>query len=124
MALTPDVVSIPSIVLTAVLAALLAYGLLRSMAWELRERDAVGLSVHVGLAIWALRFFGNIPALNEDFLPAVSANDVLGFAAPLVAALVYWVYWPLGGKRLPARRAWRWGLLLGLIGFVANVVMI
>ena len=54
----------------------------------------------------------------------MSPNDLLGFPAALLAALGYWLVWPLGGRRPPAERAWRWGLLLGLVGLVVNVVVI
>src|SRR5437868_3164907 len=87
------------IVLTAVVAAVAAYTVLRLAARELRERDDVAVAVLVGLATFALRFFGNVPALNDDFLPAVSPGDLLGFPAALLAALVYWACWPLGGQR-------------------------
>jgi hypothetical protein len=112
------------IALTAVVAAVAAYATLRLAARELRERDDIAVALHVGLATFALRCFANVPALNDDFLPAVSPNDLLGFPAALVASLVYWAYWPLGGQRPAADRAWRWGLLLGLVGFIVNVVVI
>jgi hypothetical protein len=54
----------------------------------------------------------------------VSPNDVLGLPAALLAALVYWVCWPLGGHRPSLQHAWRWGLLLGLVGFLVNVAVI
>jgi hypothetical protein len=120
----PDGFSLPHILLTAVVAAVGAYALLRIVARELRERDALGVAVPVGLATLLLRFFGNIPVLNDDRFSVVSPNDLLGFPAALLAALVYWMVWPLGGRRPPVERAWRWGLLLGLIGFVVNVVVI
>jgi hypothetical protein len=112
------------IALTAVVAAVAVYATLRLAARELRERDDFAIAVHVGVATFALRYFANVPALNDDCLPAVSANDLLGFPAAVAAALIYWVYWPFGGKRPSLRRAWCWGLLLGVIGFVVNVVII
>jgi len=80
--------------------------------------------VHVGVATFALRIFGNVPALNDDFFSAVSLNDCLGFPAALLAGLIYWAYWPLGGKRPAPERAWRWGLLLGVVGFIVSVAVI
>ena len=58
------------IALTAVVAAVAAYAALRLAARELREHDDIAVAVLVGLATFALRFFGNVPALNDDFLPA------------------------------------------------------
>ncbi len=116
--------STPHIVLTAVVAAVAAYALLRRLAREMPKRDAIGIGIHVGVATLALRFFANVPALNDDFLPAISVNDLLGFPVALVASLVYWAYWPLGGKRPSFERAWHWGLLLGVLGFLVTVVII
>jgi hypothetical protein len=112
------------IALNAVVAAVVAYAALRLVARELRERDDVLVAVHVGVATFVLRWFANSPALNDDILPAVSPNDLLGFPAAVVAGLVYWAYWPFGGPRPSTGCAWRWGLLLGLIGFVVNVAVI
>ena len=119
-----DGFSLPHILLTVVVAAVGAYALLRTVARELRERDDIGVAVHVGVATFLLRFVGNIPALNDDLFSVVSPNDLLGFPAALLAALVYWAYWPLGSQRPAVEQAWRWGLLLGLVGFVVNVVVI
>jgi hypothetical protein len=116
--------TVQHIALTAVIAAVATYAALRLAAPELRERDDIVIAVHVGVATFALRYFANVPALNDDFLPAVSANDLLGFPTAVVAALVYWAYWPFGGQRPPLQRAWRWGLLLGVVGFLVNVVII
>lgn len=112
------------IALTAVVAGVVAYAALRLAARELRERDAAGVALLVGLATFALRWFGNVPALNDDFVVLVSVNDCLGFPVALVVALVYWALWPFGGPRPPPARAWRLGLLLGLVGFMVNVVVI
>src|SRR5689334_15022242 len=106
------------IALNAVVAGVVAYAALRLWARELRERDDVLLGVHVGVATFVLRWCANIPALNDDFLPLVSLNDLLGFPAAVVAALVYWAYWPSGGPRPSPECAWRGALLLGLVGFV------
>src|SRR5262249_24989116 len=66
--------SFHQIVLTAVIAAVAAYVVLRLAARELRERDQVAVAVLVGLATFVLRWWGNVPALNDDFLPVVSPN--------------------------------------------------
>jgi hypothetical protein len=120
----PIAFSFHQITLTAVVATTVAYAVLRLAARELSERDDIAVAVLVGLMTFALRWFGNVPALNDDFLPVVSANDCLGFPAALLAGLLYWAIWPFGGKRPAPDQAWRWGLLLGLAGFVVNVVMI
>jgi hypothetical protein len=120
----PDGFALPHILLTAVIAAVGAYGLLRLLARALRERDDIGVAVSVGIATLLLRHFGNVPVLNDDLFSVVSPNDLLGFPAALLAALGYWVVWPLGGDRPPFGQAARWGVLLGLLGFVVNVVVI
>jgi hypothetical protein len=119
-----EVFTFHQIVLTAVVAAVVAYGLLRLAAAELRERDDIAVAILVGLGTFALRWVGNVPMLNDDLLPVVSANDCLGFPVALLAGLVYWAIWPLGGKRPTPDKAWRWGLLLGVAGFVVNVAVI
>jgi hypothetical protein len=118
------VFSFRQIALTAVVAAVAAYGVVRVGARELRERDDGAVAVLVGLATFALRWFGNVPALNDDFGPLVSPNDCLGFPVAALAGFCYWAFWPFGGIRPPLRRAWRWGLWLGLVGFVVNVAFI
>ena len=120
----PGGFALPHILLTAVVAAVGAYALLRVRARELRERDDLGVAVSVGIATLLLRYCGNVPVLNDDLFSVVSPNDLLGFPAALLGALGYWIVWPLGGRRPPAERAWRWGLYLGLIGLVVNVVVI
>ena len=100
-----------------------AYALLRLRARELRERDDLGVAVSVGIAT-LLAVLRERPVLNDDFFAVVSPNDLFGFPAALLAALGYWLVWPFGGHRPPAERAWRWGLLLGLVGLVVNVVVI
>jgi hypothetical protein len=112
------------IALTAVVAAVAVYAALRLAARELRERDDVAIGVHVGAATFALRWFANVAALNDDFVALVSPIDLLGFPAAALAGLVYWAYWPYGGPRPSPDRASRWALLLGLVGFVVNVVFI
>jgi hypothetical protein len=112
------------IALTAVVAGVATYGVLRLVARQLRERDDVAVGVLVGLATFALRWLGNVPALNDDFLPLVSVNDLLGLPAALLPALIYWLVWPFGGQRPAPRQAWWWGLWLGLTGFVVNVAVI
>jgi hypothetical protein len=112
------------IALTAMVAAVASYAVLRLAARELRERDDIAVAVLVGVATFGLRWLGNVPALNDDFLPVVSPNDCLGFPVALLAGLIYWMLWPLGGQRPGIGRAWRWDLLLGVIGFLVNVAII
>jgi hypothetical protein len=119
-----EVFSFHQIALTGVVAAIAAYGALRLAARELRERDDVAVGVLVGLATFALRWFGNIPLLNDDIGALMSPNDCLGFPAAVLAGLLYWAVWPFGGERPALRRAWRWALWLGLVGFVVNVAVI
>jgi len=112
------------IALTAVVAAVAAYAVLRLAARELRERDDISIAVLVGLATFALRWFGNVSALNDDFVVLISVNDCLGFPAAALAGLVYWALWPFGGQRPPLERAWRWALLLGVVGLIVNIAVI
>ena len=73
----PGGFSVPHILLTAVVAAVVAYGLLRLFARELRGRDDVGVAAHVGLATFALRFFGNIPVLNDDIFSVCPVRNII-----------------------------------------------
>jgi hypothetical protein len=116
--------STPHILLTAVIAAAVSFAVLHFAASELRGRMAAISAILVGVATFALRFIGNVPALNDDFMPAVSINDVLGFPVAALAGGLYWAIWPSDRPRPPAARAWRWAAMLGLVGFVVNVVVI
>jgi hypothetical protein len=116
--------SLPHVAVTALVAGVAAYALLRWRGTELREADRCGLAVAVALGIFALRWLGNVPALNDDVLPAISFADVLGFPAAALAALPYWRIWPGRGAHPPAGRAMRGALASGLLGFVVNVVVI
>ena len=118
------VFSTPHILLTAVIAAVVSLAVLHFAASELRGRPAVISASLVGVATFLLRFFANVPALNDDFMPAVSINDVLGFPVAALAGSLYWAIWPSDPPRPPATRMWRWALMLGVIGFVVNVVVI
>ncbi len=116
--------SLPHIALTAAVAAVAAFVVLRLAAAELARRDRLAVALLVGVATFLLRLLGNVPALNDDFLPALSVNDLLGFPAALLGGAVYWLAWPSTGPRPPLARAWRWGLLLALVGLVVNMVVI
>jgi hypothetical protein len=116
--------STPHILLTAVIAAAVSFGVLHFAAPELRGRLAVISAVLVGVATFVLRFIANVPALNDDFMPAVSVNDVLGFPVAALAGGLYWAFWPSDRPRPPAARMLRWALLLGLVGLTVNVVVI
>ena len=116
--------SLPHIALTGLLAGLAAYALLRWRATDLREGDRRGLAAAVALAIFTLRALGNVPALNDDFLPAISVADLLGLPVAALAALAYWLVWPGGGPRPATTHSARWALALELVGFVVNVVVI
>lgn len=114
----------PHILLTALITAVGAYTVLHLVAFDLRPRDHAITALSTGVLTFLLRFLGNMPALNDDFLPAVSIDDVLGFPVAALAGIVYWLIWPTDGPRSPAARAVRWWLLLGVVGFVVNVVVI
>src|SRR5262249_10242596 len=116
--------STPHILLTAVIAAALSFGVLHLVAPELRGRRALISAALVGVATFVLRFIGNVPALNDDFMPAVSVNDVLGFPVAALAGGLYWAIWPSDRPRPPAAQMLLWALLLGLVGFIVNVVVI
>ena len=57
----PSGFALPHILLTAVVAAVGAYALLRLLARELRERDDLGVAVAVGIATLLLRYCGTSP---------------------------------------------------------------
>ena len=116
--------SLPHISLTGLVAGIAAYALLRWRASDHRERDRRGLALAVALGIFLLRVLGNVPALNDDFLPAISAGDLLGFPAAALATIVFWLIWPGGGQRPTTAWIARWALGLGVVGFVVNVVVI
>jgi hypothetical protein len=116
--------SLPHIALTGAVAAVAAFVALSVAATDLAGGDRLALALLVGVATFLLRLLGNVPALNDDFLPALSVNDLLGFPAALLGGAVYWLAWPSARPRLPPGRAWRWGLILGLVGLVVNVVLI
>lgn len=105
--------SLPHVALTALVAGVATYTLLRRRANELREGDRRGLAVAVALSIFTLRLLGNVPVLNDDFVPAVSLGDLLGFPAAALAALAYWLAWPAGGPAprpgAPCAGRSRWG---------------
>ena len=116
--------ALPHVALTGLVAGLAAYALLHWRAADARERDRRGLALAVALGIFLLRLLGNVPTLNDDFLPAISVGDLLGFPVAALAALAYWLVWPSGGRRPPVGWITRWTLALGLVGFVVNVVVI
>jgi uncharacterized membrane protein YeaQ/YmgE (transglycosylase-associated protein family) len=82
--------------------------------------DTVLISATVGLSILLWREAGNTPALNDDPIPLVSPNDVLG------PVLTYVCLGLLGAFRATLRREeWpRLRALLTLLSLVVNVVTI
>jgi heme A synthase len=114
----------PHILLTAVITAVGAYAVLHFAATEMRPRDRAITALIAGVLTFMLRFLGNVPALNDDFAPAVSIDDVLGFSVAALAGIAYWAVWPSDRPRPLAAHAVRWWLLLGVVGFVVNVVVI
>jgi len=85
--------------------------------WSLRWAILAGTAALALIVIW--RGLSNAIGLNADFLPAVSPGDVGSFVAGAIgpSAMVPFV----GGHR---SRRWLPAVVGGMVGFVANVVIL
>ena len=86
----------------------------------LHWRNAVVLSLLVGLSILVWRLGANVPQLNEDPIPLTSPNDVL---CPVVTYVTLSVYTGLTGPSNETRSR-RERALLTLVSLVVNIVTI
>jgi hypothetical protein len=92
------------------------------LLWRFKEfsaREALFISIVVGISVLLWRMAGNVAQLNDDPIPPLSPNDVL---CPIVTYVL------LGGYGAFRRRAdTRWQqtrTLLTLVSFVVNVITI
>jgi len=108
------------VAVTALLTALVGVLLLR---WRLpdapwRERTALGIVA--GLSVLVYRLAANMPQLNDDGIPGLSANDLL---CPVFTYVVLAVSAALRPPADPHRWV-RAGALLTVVSFATNVVTI
>jgi hypothetical protein len=102
--------------LTALVGALLLRWRLPDASWS--ERTALG--VVAGLSVLAYRLAANMPQLNADGIPGLSANDLL---CPAITYVVLSV----SAAFRPPPDAHRWAqarALLTVVSFATNVVTI
>jgi hypothetical protein len=102
--------------LTGLLAAPLAYWLLRPRSWT--EAAAIALVTAASVFLW--RKSANMGQLNDDGLNPLSANDWL---SPVVTYVFLSVYGALHRPADPARFA-RLRALVTILSFAVNVVTI
>jgi hypothetical protein len=108
------------ILLTAAVTAVFA---LAAAIWRLGRpawTDAVGIALASGVSVFLWRASANMPQLNADGLPGLSANDWL---APVLTYLFIWVY---GVARAPGdpRRFAQTRALAVLASLAVNVITI
>lgn len=102
--------------ITGVLAAPLAYWLLRPRAWH----DIAAVAIVTAAAVFLLRKSANMGQLNDDGLSPLSANDWL---AAVLTYVFLGVYAALRPPKDAARFA-RLRALVTILSFVVNVVTI
>ena len=108
------------IALTALVAAIASLVLLRWRFSDISAREAILVSIVVGVSVLGWRLAGNVGPLNEDPIPPVSPNDVL---APMATYVLLGVYAGFRYRTAPAR----WSLIaasLVVTSLVVNVVVI
>lgn len=92
------------------------------LLWRYKEfsaREAVLISIVVGVSVLLWRLVGNVAQLNDDPIPPLSPNDVL---CPVVTYVLLGSYGAFRDSRIL-----RWGqvrALLTLVSFVVNVITI
>ncbi len=92
------------------------------LLWRYREfpaREAVFISIVVGISVLLWCMAGNVALLNDDPIPPLSPNDVL---CPIVTYVMLGSYGAFRDPSLP-----RWGqarALLTVISFLVNVITI
>lgn len=104
----------------ALLGSVMIVLVLNRRSKAISARDALWVSVIVGLSVLAWRSFANVPALNNDPIPPVSPNDAL---SPIITYVALGWY---AAFRVPADAGgWaRARTLLAGLAFVVNVVVI
>ncbi|MEP7200580.1 MAG: hypothetical protein ABI874_12235 [Chloroflexota bacterium] len=116
----PSVFPVWWIAVTALIAAIVSWIVLRWRFTTINTREQIIIALVVGVSVLAWRASGNVPLLNDDPVSALSPNDWL---CPIVTYVFLGVY---AAFRRPADLA-RWEqtrALLTIVSFVVNVVTI
>jgi hypothetical protein len=100
-------------VITGVGVALAA----RAVRWPTLWAVVAGIAAFALIVIW--RGLSNRIGLNADFIPAVSPADVGSFVAGAIGPMATLPF--VGGNR---SREWLPAVVGGIVGFVANVVVL
>jgi hypothetical protein len=92
------------------------------LLWRYKEfsaREAILISIIVGVSVLLWRIAGNVAQLNDDPIPPLSPNDVL---CPVVTYVLLGSYGAFRDSTAP-----RWGqarALLTLVSLIVNVITI
>jgi len=106
--------------LTAVVASIASFAVLRWRYRSFDAREAAGLALVVGISVLAWRAACNVPVLNDDPIPPFSPNDVMTPVATYVLLTVYGAF-----RELSAAPGWsRATGWLVAVSFVVNVAVI
>ena len=92
------------------------------LLWRYKEfsaREAVLISIVVGVSVLLWRMAGNVAQLNDDPIPPLSPNDVLCSVVTYVLLGSYGAFRDSGMPRWEQARS-----LLTLVSFVVNVITI
>jgi len=106
--------------LTAVVASIASFAVLRWRYRSLEAREAAGLAMIVGISVLAWRAACNVPLLNDDPIPPFSPNDVMTPIATYVLLNVYGAFRELSAGPNRARVI---GWLVA-VSFAVNVAVI
>jgi len=116
----PSVFPLWRIALTAIIAAIIGFAVLRWQFKEVSLREATLAALVVSLSILAWRLSANVPQFNDDPIPPLSPNDWLCPILTYACLGLYAVFHPLTKPaRWPQARA-----LLTIVAFVVNVLVI
>jgi hypothetical protein len=116
----PSVFPLWRIALTAVIAAVIGFAVLRWRLKELPIREAALAVLVVGLSVLAWRLSANVPQFNDDPIPPLSPNDWLCPILTYVCLELYAAFHPPAALvRWQQARA-----LLTVVAFVVNVLVI
>ena len=118
----PSVFPIWWVTLTASITGVAGFGVLFAFRkpFKLEPLEIVRLALVTGVSLFAWRFAGNVPALNNDPVPPFSPNDLLCPVVTFVALELYTAFRP--PTDLP-----RWSRVraaLVLVSLVVNVLTI
>jgi len=116
----PSIFPLWRITLTAVIAAVIGFAVLRWRFKELSIRETTLAALVVGLSVLAWRLSANAPQFNDDPIPPLSPNDWLCPILTYVCLGLYAAFHPpMKSARWPQARA-----LLTIVAFVVNVLVI